>query len=322
MMLENELSRSILYLHEIEQSLVQADVELYLREELAFMEPTEVDIKQLAERAGKLFIYAATAIRYVRPTGRFVNSRERLATILAVDAKAQKRLSAIDTLYSAILTTAIEDEMLEPEEQTCIRSVIWTTVAACEPVLIQTLTAISGIGSKYATMTALEPLRSVLHVSDNSGLVTTLHASFPDYLLNKERSGRFFCDLPKHSYIITTQCFGVMRDQLQFNICGIQSSFIPDEKIPNLKEQVELNISAELFYACRFWMDHLQAVKGSDSLEPVGSDEILLQTIHDFLSQHLLFWIEVLNLKKSMFICVSNMTQLHKWISQRVSKAR
>ncbi|CAE6359456.1 unnamed protein product [Rhizoctonia solani] len=316
MMLANELSRSILYLHEIEQSLVQADIELYLREELAFMAPADGDIKKLAECAGKLFIYAATAIRYVRPTGRFVNSRERLATILAVDAKAQKRLSAIDTLYSAILTAAIEDETLEVEEQNCMRLVIWTTVSACEPVLVQTLATISGIGSKDAAMVALEPLRSVLHVSENSGLVTTLHASFPDYLLTRERSGRFFCNLPTHSRLVAAQCFGIMREQLRFNIGGIQSSFIPDEKIPNIKEKIKSNISEELFYACRFWIDHLQKVTGSDHLGSAESHEILLHMMHTFLSQHLLFWMEVLNLKRCMFVCVSSMTQLHRWLSQ------
>jgi hypothetical protein len=30
-----------------------------------------------------------------------------------------------------------------------------------------------------------------LHVSENTGLVSTLHAPFPDYLLSCERSGRF-----------------------------------------------------------------------------------------------------------------------------------
>ncbi|KDN35040.1 hypothetical protein RSAG8_11927, partial [Rhizoctonia solani AG-8 WAC10335] len=88
MMPESERSRSILYLHEIELSLVQADIELYLREELASIAPAEDDIAELAEHAGNLFIYAATAVRYVRPVGKAVNSKARLKAILAISSQA------------------------------------------------------------------------------------------------------------------------------------------------------------------------------------------------------------------------------------------
>ncbi|CAE6429606.1 unnamed protein product [Rhizoctonia solani] len=307
MMLESEFSRSILHLHEIEKSLVQADIELYLKEELSFMAPANDDVRQLADHAGNLFIYAATAIRYIRPAGRLVNSRERLATVLAVDAKAKKRLSDIDILYSTILTAAIEDENLEPEEQEHMRLALWTTVCACEPLLIKTLAAISGIGSKDAAMAALDPLRSVLHILDHDDVVTTLHASFPDYILSQERSGRFYCNVPIHSQLITAQCFEIMKTQLRFNICSIQSSFIPDDKIPNLKEQIK-NISEELFYVCRFWADHLSLVEASDPL---------LDTLYDFLTQYLLFWMEVLNLKKCIDTGVTVTIKLNSWLIRR-----
>ncbi|KAG8756033.1 hypothetical protein FRC11_005571, partial [Ceratobasidium sp. 423] len=289
MMVESEHSRSILYLHEIEQSLVQADIELYLQEELTSISPGDADIQELAEHAGNLFIYAATAVRYIRPVGKAVNSKGRLAAILAIRTESKKQLSAIDALYSAILTAAINDEGLEREEQDRMRHVLWTTVCACEPVLIDTLSALSGLDNKDDTIAALQPLRSVLHVSEHNELVTTLHASFPDYILTQERSGEFYCDKVTHSRLLAEQCFKVMHSQLRFNICSIRSSFTPDDEITELGDQIDASISNELFYSSRFWADHLSEA------DPDGG---LLLLVHEFLSQQLLFWMEVLNLKR------------------------
>ncbi|CAE6412324.1 unnamed protein product [Rhizoctonia solani] len=306
MMLESEHSRSILYLHEIEQSLVQADIELYLREELASISPADSDIQELAEHAGNLFIYAATAVRYIRPVGKVVNSKARLAAILAVNTES-KQLSAIDVLYSAILAAAIDDPELEPIEQDQIRCVLWTAVCVYEPILIGTLSTLSGLNNKDDTMVALQPLRSVLHVSDSSELVTTLHASFPDYMLARERSGVFYCNRATHSQLLAEQCFKVMRTQLRFNMCSIQSSFIPDDEIAELGEQINANISSELSYTCRFWADHLTEANPNNTL---------LLLVHAFLSQQLLFWMEVMNLKKCLAIGVIGTTKLNTWLAQ------
>ncbi|KAG8688348.1 hypothetical protein FRC11_005588, partial [Ceratobasidium sp. 423] len=306
MMSESERSRSILYLHEIEKSLVQADIELYLKEELEFMSPAVPDIRRLAEHAGNLFIYAATAVRYIRPIGKAVDSRTRLSTILAVDTGSQPRLSRIDALYSAILTTAIGDDELEPEEQDRMRLVLWTTICACEPIRISTLSSLCGLNNYYTT-TALQPLQSVLHVSDHSELVTTLHASFPDYMLAKERSGVFFCDKTAHNQLLAERCFQIMQAQLRFNICSIKPSFTPDDEIPELEERITTNISEELFYSCRFWIDH------SMRTDPVNT---LLSLVHGFLSQQLLFWMEVLNLKKCITTGTTVLSKLNTWLAQ------
>ncbi|KAL5633037.1 hypothetical protein ACGC1H_003509 [Rhizoctonia solani] len=302
MMPESERSRSILYLHEIEQSLVQADIELYLREELASITPA--DITELAEHASNLFIYAATAVRYIRPVGTVVKTR--LNAILAISAESKNKLSAIDVLYEAILTAAIDDQGLEPEEQDRMRLVLWTAICACEPILIHTLSILSGLDNKDATMVTLESLRSVLHVSEHSELVTTLHASFPDYILTRERSRAFYCDKVTHSQLLAEQCFRVMNTQLRFNICSIQSSFVPDDEIPELGERINTRISKELFYACRFWVDHLSETKS----------RALFLLANDFLSQQLLFWMEVMNLKRCMTLGVTSISKLNAWLTQ------
>ncbi|KDN35257.1 hypothetical protein RSAG8_11742, partial [Rhizoctonia solani AG-8 WAC10335] len=207
------------------------------------IEPADEDITELAEHAGNLFIYTATAIRYIRPPGKAVNSKARLKAILAVSIESKSTLSAIDALYTATLTAAINDQELRPEEKHQMRLVLWTAICACEPILTHTLCALSGLENKDDTIAALQPLRSVLHVSEHSELVTTLHASFPDYMLTWERSGTFYCDQASHSQLLAEQCFRAMKAQLRFGICLIQSSFIPNHEIPDIEERIATSIS-------------------------------------------------------------------------------
>ncbi|KAJ1300927.1 hypothetical protein OPQ81_003353 [Rhizoctonia solani] len=303
---ESDRPNSIIYLHEIEKSLVQADIELYLKDELKDMLPSHcADIEELAEQAGNLFIYAATAVRYIQPRGKAVNSRQRLKAILQVNNESKKSMNDIDILYSAVLSAAIHDTELEADEQENIQVALWTAICACEPVLIDTLATLSGFSDTDLAESALQPLRSVLHVSEHNSLVTTLHASFPDFMFSEERSKQFFCDRSNYDRILGRRCLEIMKRQLRFNICQLESSFILDDMISDLKVRVETRISQELSYASRYWVDHVTRSAFSNPLA---------EMVHEFLSQRLLFWMEVLNLKKCIVIGAVASTRIHMWL--------
>lgn len=305
MMSPENTSRSILHLHDIEASLVREDIELYLQEELQFMSPSPSKIKQLAALADNLFIYAATAVRYIRSAMRGVDPRERLALVLTVNSDSQKKLGQIDKLYEAILSAALKGDELESMERERMEHVLWTAVCAREPIPIETLTVLAGLRSTSQTLGALESFRSVLHISEHTGLVSTLHASFPDYMLNPGRSGEFFCDVTTHSKLLVRRCLKVMKGQLRFNICDLPSSFLSDSHLPDLKTRIEKNISPSLSYACRYWPDHLENAAKSDGLR---------RMVDEFLSQQLLFWMEVLNLKGCMPMGAQGLMKLQSWL--------
>ncbi|KAB5589417.1 Vegetative incompatibility protein HET-E-1 [Ceratobasidium theobromae] len=304
MMSTENSSKSILHLHDIEQSLVQQDIELYLREELRSMCPSPDDVKQLATLAGSLFIYAATAVRYIRVETGGVVPHERLATMLAVDSKSKEKHAQIDALYTTILREALEAEGFEPEERERMRRVLWTGVCAREPISVETMADLVGLDDSQA-LVALERFRSVLHVSDVTGLVSTLHASFPDYIFSQNRSGQFFCDVGTHSQLLARRCLEVMKGQLRFNICDLPSSFLPDSDVPDLDARIERNISSSLSYACRYWPEHLIDATSSDRLRDV---------VDEFLSQRLLFWMEVLNLKQCITMGAQGLVKLQTWL--------
>ncbi|KAB5593584.1 hypothetical protein CTheo_2973 [Ceratobasidium theobromae] len=297
--------RKVLHLHEIEKSLVQADIELYLSEELRSISPTPSQIHQLAQQSGCLFIYAATLVRYIRLGKQSANPQKRLRAVLGITPKPTKKHLEIDALYTAILQSALDEEDLESEEVDDVRIVLWVVLCVQEPVPVETLAALTGLVEIERVLSALQPLRSVLHFSERGGLVSTLHASFPDFMFSRERSGPFFCNPSQHNQLIARQCFVVMKQELRFNICNLESSFVPDRAVGDLDDQIEKAILPALAYACRYWGDHLRLSANSDNL---------CNLLSDFLSNRLLFWMEVLSLKRDIAAGTEILVQAKQWL--------
>jgi len=65
---------SVLRLHDIDESIVAADIRKYLVASFESISLSPSDIERITKRAGKLFIYASTAVRYIRPANFRVDS--------------------------------------------------------------------------------------------------------------------------------------------------------------------------------------------------------------------------------------------------------
>ncbi|CAE6532768.1 unnamed protein product [Rhizoctonia solani] len=298
------------HLHEVERSTVQSDIELYLMDELEFMNPSSSDIKRLAESSGQLFIYAVTAVRYIRPGTMGVDHYERLETMLAVTSSSQKRFAHIDALYSTILSAALDNVELEPNERNRILQVLWTVVCLRVPMHIGSLKEFTGFRDVKQTLAALQPLRSVLYVSEKSSYISVLHQSFPDYILDPKRSRGFSCDSGKHNQLLSQRCFNLMRLGLKFNICDLKSSFVRDRDVVDIKERIDNNIPDSLAYACRYWGDHLRLSNSTNEF---------ITDVTDFLCKRLLFWMEVLNLNECIGIGVGALLKLQSWLARQES---
>ncbi|CAE6447963.1 unnamed protein product [Rhizoctonia solani] len=305
-------SRSALHLHDIAASLVQADIELYLKEELAFVTPTEIQVKQLAHRSGSLFIYAATLVRYIRFGERFTDPRQRLQSVLSLTPESAKQYADIDALYTAILESALKEARMEEHEAEDVRLVLQTVLCAQEPIDAETIAVLSGLDNPQRVNFALRPLRSVLHQFDDTGLVSALHASFPDFVFSNERSKLFFCDPVAHNRLLAQKCFRYLKEQLRFNICDLESSFVADEKVEDLQEQIASKVSPALAYTCRYWPTHLSLAPKSDNLAA---------KLDDFLSEKFLFWMEVLSLRQEVTEGIGELLKVNKWLNQGGSKS-
>ncbi|CUA69488.1 Echinoderm microtubule-associated protein-like 6 [Rhizoctonia solani] len=302
---QNDQDNSRVVLHELDKDAVQADIQKYLRAALAPIDPTESQISKLADSAGVFFIYAATVVRYIGHNKFRQNPHARLASVLESSGRSENRDKEIDELYTTILRVALDDPNLEQEEREDRHQVLYTVICAQEPLTVTAMCGLLGMDNAERVRTALLPLWSVLHISGEAEIVTTLHASFPDYMFNPLRSKQYHCDQKLHNQVISRLCFSCLgKVRPQFNICGLKSSYIPDDKVEGLEEKIKSAISTELFYASRYWAVHLQSTPGTPDL---------IRQLDEFLQTQLLLWMEIMNLKK----CASEMPQMlrrvEKW---------
>ncbi|CAE6479318.1 unnamed protein product, partial [Rhizoctonia solani] len=300
-------TQAVFHLHDIESSLVQTDIEIYLRSELCYISPTEEQVEVLVQRSGNLFIYAATLIRYIRLGKRSANPHKRLKSALAMISKLNSVHVEIDTLYLSILESSLDEEGLDAEEAEDAWLVLRTVLCAQEPIIITTLSALCGLDDTERVSFALQSLRSVIHFSESSGLISTLHASFPDFMFDKERSGRFFCNITHQNQLLAQHCFEIMKTQLKFNICDLQSSFVPDHLVDDIESRIRRSISPELYYACRYWGEHLHHTFQSAKLQAM---------LAELLSNKLLFWMEVMNLNQVMPMGSEILLKAMMWLQQ------
>ncbi|CEL56893.1 putative WD repeat-containing protein alr3466 OS=Nostoc sp, (strain PCC 7120 / UTEX 2576) GN=alr3466 PE=4 SV=1 [Rhizoctonia solani AG-1 IB] len=303
-------TQTTFHLHNIENSLVQADIETYLKLELFYISPTEEQIGVLAQKLGNLFIYAATLIRYIRFGKRSANPHKRLKSALEMISKQNNMHTEIDSLYLSVLDSVIDEDGLDEEEVEDLRLVLHTILCAQEPISIRTLCMLSGLDDSERVSFALQPVRSVIHFSESTQLISILHASFQDFMFDKARSRRFFCDIAHHNQILVQHCFETMKNELKFNICNLETSFIPDQSIDDIKTRIKRCISSELYYACRYWGEHLQCTSH------IAQSIKLRDMLGQFLSTRLLFWMEVMNLNLVMSMGAEILLKVILWLRQ------
>ncbi|CAE6430520.1 unnamed protein product [Rhizoctonia solani] len=298
-------------LHDVDRSQVQADIKSYLTEELALISLSDAQILHLVQQCNTLFIYAATLVRYINPSDTTTATQGRLDSVLQLSTShSSEQYTEIDKLYHFVLNTAFGAD-LDDQEANIIRIVLRTVLCAQEPISTLTIAALCGHDDSNANNSflsfALERLRSVVYVSETSDLVSVFHASFPDFLFTQKRSAKFFCDRTEHNLIISRQCFKVMKNELRFNICGLESSYAPDEQYPpeELHNRINNIITPPLWYACRYWAQHLQYTANRKALRA---------EMKEFLSQRLLFWMEVLNLKRNVALGADILFGVASWL--------
>jgi hypothetical protein len=81
-----------------------------------------------------------------------------------------------------------------------------------------------------------------------------------------------------------------MASKLRFNICELESSYLPNSEIQDLTNRVEQKIPDALQYSCLYWAHHLCYEGGPI----VGEISGLLDGF--FAESQPLYWLEVLSL--------------------------
>ena len=309
-------------LHEVKQSSVDADINLYLRTELAKVAkarsdcnlpdtwPTSSDIDALCKKAAGLFIYASTVIKFVT-SSRYHLPAERLTLITSLPQDTtHEGTSGIDKLYTQVLQQAFHD-VDSSDQALCssIKAILGTVVLVFNPLTARALSALLKIPQ---ILTPLHSLHSLLLAPDSSNTevpIRPFHKSFPDFLTDTKRCGDqwFFVEPKIHHAEILLSCLKLMKEKLKRNICGLDD-FVVLSEVKDLSTRKRDNIGDALEYACQFWTKHLLGTMGSSC----HITEIE-KAMDEFYTTSLLDWIEVLILTGSLDIGVYAMNDVEQW---------
>ncbi|KAI9775493.1 MAG: hypothetical protein M1816_005900, partial [Peltula sp. TS41687] len=294
-------THQVFALHEIDEKITQHDICLFLTYELENIRresclqpewPDKDSIESLARNSSGLFIYAASACRFIREWATVRPPAESLMHLLEIPTTSESPVGKLDEIYTHILEhSIIKSKSIQGRDELGAR---FRAIVGPVVILFDTLTCASLAklidSTKERVITLLSSLQSVLDISDSDRRpIQLLHPSFRDFLLNRNRctDSCLTIDETKGHEELARCCLRIMFKGLKNDICGLQSPGATVQGVTD--EQRDHHLTSELKYACRYWVEHLPWSK----ISLHEGDQV-----HQFLRKHLLHWLEVLSLMK------------------------
>jgi len=290
----SDSTREYFYLHDIEKDVVQKDIRKYLDTSLARLKdddseewPSPIELSALVQHSGTLFIYAATAFRYIANGGELYKSRLSEMATQGLESVTEFNTD-IDFLYIRILEKACEAK--QSHEVAPMRDLVSIVIFLRNPLPMD---AIASLSERNAHLYLL-PLISVIHIPKQpEAVVAPFHGSFRDFITNSDRCSPDRCP-SFHSLVaseshklLALKCLKQMNRSLKYNICEIPKELtLARRERTNSPENVG-KISEALKYSCLYWASHLAEVRAFDA--------VLIDALHTFLHEHLLHWMECLS---------------------------
>ena len=250
----------------IPPALSRRDIFRYVSRELSGLEGIEIEdaSDSLTSASDRLFEWARLACAYVKgDDDAGLSVKERFEAVITHDQ--EHHVPLLDSMYKLTLQTVFplgQDKRSIRLDR--FRSVMEQILGTVEPLPFASLSSMrhhfidEGL-RRIDINVILKPMGALPSgTTDSSVVIRPLHASFSDFLTDENRSGEFFIDLSHIHKELAGASLGVMQQGLQFNICQLSTSYLPNSEVSDLGERIKKYISLELSYACRFWTDHLQ----------------------------------------------------------------
>ena len=297
-----------------------SDIESYLKHSLDEISrshnlhdwPSKNDISKLVELADGLFIWAATAVKFVSGG---VPPPLRLNRLLH-PFNSQSH-SGLDGLYRLTLEGALE--WTDPTETDFYRSCLGAIATARVPITDTIIDEIvnhqdnsdGSVRLKPKAASFLPHIGSLVAWGGPGKQIRALHATFFDYLVNPGLCGQlpWFIDLPTHHHTFAVGCFALMTQQLHFNIGNYKTpnerDFAKESELRSLK-----TLSSSLVYASRHWAYHLTSAGEVNSIKTEGATKC----IEHFMHEKLLFWLEALSVLGVFYKAAPLLIEGMKWV--------
>ena len=284
-------------LHEVEEEIVKADIELYIKRWLdmhgsSHDQPPQAEVEKLVNMSGKLFIYAATVCKYIAERGA-PGMSQRLSDVVNSKLEATSGASVthpLNILYERILDAAYTST--NERERKDIDIILTTVVYVYNPLSINAISALMELSKRHIEV-ALSSLHSLIYIPSQSPdmPISTFHVSLNDFISNQIHFSKHYLDPCISHKHIAHQCLGLM-----------DKVWSQETKICYLEERKCTEISESLAYACSNWAIHF-------TYEDMGEPAKL----NDFFQNHLLRWMDCLSVLGKLGTAMHSLDKLKSW---------
>ncbi|KLO10624.1 hypothetical protein SCHPADRAFT_508768, partial [Schizopora paradoxa] len=289
--------------HNVEDFTDPRDIENYLHDELSKtysqVEWRErEDFKSLVEYSGKLFIYASTALRYIRgaqSTGDPLKRLERLLGRRTGASTNKAPYEKLDRLYLGILEQATDTN--DSDEMLRFCRILGTIMQLNDPLPVSALVELLQIDESITNLRIqLGSLSSVIVVPPPDQPDTPIrffHPSFSDFLKDRQRcTDRFLIDVSGTETFLSLRCLEVMVVGLPGNSTVRRSRLI-------------------LQYACTNWAGHLAKSYPGDSQIRGNLKKFVQCCIHDWTRT-----VKTLLKERIIYTIVTSLETARDWATQ------
>jgi NACHT domain len=248
-------------------------------------------VNKLTERAAGLFIWAETVVKFIT-----LGEPQRRLKLVFEDGEA----GDIDELYKQVLSNVFQRPRKNDIDD--LRSIVGTIIFAKAPLSFSSLAQL--LSANTSTVEHIcNALQSIL---DSTRMLQFHHQSFVDFMLNKDKCPQeYLIDPHDQHHSLVLACLQTMRDNLRFNICNIESSYLRNDDIPDLASRADKHIPLHLFYSSCWWASHLSEIE---------FDVTTLGRLQFFTRNQFLAWLEVLSIKKQVNLASQMLLSLIRWI--------
>ncbi|KAI9069206.1 hypothetical protein FKP32DRAFT_1587066 [Trametes sanguinea] len=274
-------------LSQIPDELTARDISLFLRrrlEEIALLNylgagwPSEDSFRSLVRLAELLFIFAATAVRFIGdveamdPAGRLLELLQAGGEAAALGNSRKSPFWILDALYLQVLASVRK-----------LRRILGVVVLAKERLGPAALEALLELRPGTA-----RPILILPAPGDDSSPIRLIHLSFTNFIVDPSR-----CTDPAFLH----HCLRILGT-LRHNICEVdpKDQHLLNSEIPILQDKIAQHLPPDRQYAVKYWVYHLVHAE---------VDQRLLDELQAFCDSHLLDWLEALSLMGCVHVAVA-----------------
>lgn len=281
-------------MHQIEPHVVESDLENYLSAALLDIKshylcddgwPAIGDIKTLVKLSSGLFIFAATAARFIQDE-HHGNPQAQLAHILqGVSDGSSLPHHLLDQLYSQVLNQAFPT--MSAELSSRLKLTLGFIVLLQEPLSLSGLANLMPLSVSMHVI--LQKLQSVIVVPENPNEpIRLIHPSFYEFLVDAARckDSQFLIKPALQHTAMASACLDAMEN-LAGNPSRVDDHGALHSEVENLAMIVAQNIPDFWKYACLHWAYHLE--------NALLSEDLLIK-LQRFCLKRLVSWVEMCSL--------------------------